>query len=183
MRSRRNTTCLAALVTLALGLTGCSSGSGEITAKGVPTASGSGTDVGSNTDPASGSDGTVNGDSELGSGGDSGTTDTLVPDLGDVSIPDFAGNDKCIGLSVAFGAMAAAAFGTEEDVAKITEQLDGVKTDLPAELQADVDTLAAAFNVVAKDGIIAGGQALDSPEVAAAQKRISDYLETECGGA
>ena len=172
MRSRRTTTLIAALAAIALPLTACGSGGGDITAKGDPTPVDGGT-ADSGTDSGSGDTGTDSGDS--GSDTPSDTTD--------LSIPDIAGSaDDCIALGLAYASVAAGALGMTEDVAEMEQQFEEMKGDIPADLQDDLDVISAAFKTMADDGIMAGGEAMSTPEFEDAQANIEAYLNENCGG-
>lgn len=170
MRAHHRSHLLPALALVAaLVLSACGSGSGTITATGEPQpAAGSGS--GGTDESGSGSDGS----GSEGSGGVDDTTDLTIPDLGD--------SGACVALGLAYASSAAAAIGMTEDVDQLSQEFEQYKGEVPEELRDDLDVVEQAFATMQQDGLLAGGEAMSSPEFEQAQANIEAYLNDNCGG-
>ena len=124
---------------------------------------------------------------DAGSESDSGSDDVddTLPDFGDVSIPDmddFGDLGDCMSQATAYASLAMSALGGKDSAETAEKAIEEMKSALPADLADDIEVLGEAYRKVAEDGIIEGGEAMDTPEFEKADKAVSDYFEKTCGG-
>jgi len=178
VRAHHRSHLLPALALVAaLVLSACGSGGGTITATGEPQpAAGSGS--GGTDESGSGSDAGGSGSDGSGSEGSGGVDDTT-----DLTIPDLGDSGACVALGLAYASSAAAAIGMTEDVDQLSQEFEQYKGEVPEELRDDLDVVEQAFATMQQDGLLAGGEAMSSPEFEQAQANIEAYLNDNCGGA
>lgn len=114
--------------------------------------------------------------SNNGSGG-SGSSDTL-PDLGAVA----GSMGSCMEVAGTYASLALGVLEGPSGAAKSQKQAERLKSKLPASLSADIDVVAATFGRIAKDGVLNGAAALEDPAFTKANRNITDYLQSQCGG-
>jgi hypothetical protein len=94
-------------------------------------------------------------------------------------------SEKCKQITGAFGAaMASAMVPDSADGDAVQAQFDAMKAELPEELQADVETVAAAIGRMVEarqtDPAADPTEFLMDSDVSAAGERLNAYLEDEC---
>ena len=114
-----------------------------------------------------------------GSGGsDGGSSDSTLPDFGDV-----AGDmGDCLDAAGVYFTLALTAIQGEEGATKAQQQAEELKAQLPEDLQDDIDVVADTFGKIAQEGFLDGAGELNDPEFTAANQNITDYLQTTCSG-
>jgi hypothetical protein len=125
----------------------------------------------------SSSDGNSDSGSGSGSGSDSGT-DSTMPDFGDVA----GSMGDCLDAAGVYFTLALTAVEGEEGAAKAQEQAEELKSQLPEDLQDDIDVVAETFDAIAKEGVLDGASRLNDPAFTEANQNITDYLQTTCSG-
>lgn len=178
--SKRIITTLVAVAMAAIFTVGC----GDVAddkATNRDSNSESGKDSGSSNDSSSNDDSSDGGSSsDSDSSSDSGSddaTDMSIPDLS-----DFGNLGECMEAAAAYAGIALSALGGEDAAKDAEKALEGMKANLPDELHDDLELVANAYATMAKEGLIEGGEAVDTPEFNEASERISDYFDKECGG-
>ena len=111
-------------------------------------------------------------------GSGSGTTDTTIPDLGDV-----AGSlGDCMGVAGTYASLALNVLDGEDGAKKAQKDAESLKSKLPADLADDIDVVADTFGRIAQKGVLSGASELDDPAFTKANDNITKYLQTQCGG-
>lgn len=107
---------------------------------------------------------------------DSTDTDSTDEDT-DFSIPeDF---DDCIGVGMTYASVYLAMLGDEDAMKEALGELEGLKVDMPKELQDDFDVLIEGFGEA--NGIIEAGEFMETDEYTEADENISAFIEEACG--
>lgn len=119
--------------------------------------------------------------------------DVTLP--GDISIPDniLPGDltEECQAIAMQFGLLMAQAFAPTGEAANFEQVFGDISSKVPEELSADVLVLGEAFNAYgevmtannndfANPQVQAALEALGTPEVEAANERISAYFDATC---
>ena len=119
--------------------------------------------------------------------------DVTLP--GDISIPDniLPGNltEECRAIAMQFGLLMAQAFAPTGEAANFEQVFGDISSKVPEELRADVLVVGEAFNAYgevitannndfANPQVQAALEALGTPEVEAANERISAYFDATC---
>lgn len=171
MHVRRTPLLSALFAVLALTLVGCGD-SGSISATG-------------DTQPISdagsaGGTGDTGDSGDSGDAGDTGSSDSSLPDLGDLP----GDTEGCIALGLAIGSSAAAGIGVGDpaELKKLEEEFAQYQEQVPEELRDDLQVMQEAFQKVADEGFVAGGEAMSTPEFESAQANIETYMNENCGG-
>jgi hypothetical protein len=130
------------------------------------------------------SDGSKASDTTEADSNDSSSSDSSSdePDLSDLGDMDLGNLDECMTVAATYAGLAMSALGGEEAAKEALSQLDELKTELPSDLEDDLDVIAEAYGEVADKGIIDGADALDSDEFNEADANIQAWLEETCGG-
>ena len=129
-------------------------------------------------DDSTADDGNVSSDEDSSSDVD---VDSTIPSLDDLDLEGLGEQfGDCMSVSMAYAGLAMSAMGGEEGAKAAQEAAAAMKGELPKELHDDLAVVAEAFGTVAKEGIMAGSEALDSPEFEKADKNITDYLDEAC---
>lgn len=88
--------------------------------------------------------------------------------------------EECAKAYQAFLALAAAGFGSEAEAKAAVRRLEDLKKDLPKDLAADIDVMAKAYATIAKEGLIAAGEMMDTPEFERASENVTKYFDRGC---
>jgi predicted small lipoprotein YifL len=105
-----------------------------------------------------------------GSGGGSGTDDSIVD----------GGLGECGQILKTWLSLATTAFQGQDAAKSAQDTLEGIKDDLPEDLQDDLQVVADAFGALADDGIVQGAQELTTSEFRDANENILGYLREDC---
>jgi hypothetical protein len=184
---------MAALGALTIGLAaGCSkaattAGSNEVQSNGVGS-------VVTPSAPGSSAPGTTRGTTPKGSTTSKPTTthpdDSDIPTIpGGPSIPDIpnipgggANLQKCLDLANAYSQiflpLSSSANPSDADIAKATAAIDQIKSQVPANIQADLDTLANGIKNA--KGLTGLGEFFSTGEFTKANDEVTEYLTSEC---
>lgn len=158
----RSTISLLLIAALGVVLVGCGSDADVATPTGESQ---------NNTDSSS-----KGSDSSSSDSSDSGSSDSL-PDIN--SLTPLIG-EECSAAFAAYTAIAVTAFGSPSETEDATRQLEQLKDRVPANIAEDINILAEAFGSISKDGIMAAGEKMSTPEFERASNELDAYFSNGC---
>ena len=169
MKTRTLTAVLLAAATFLLA-TGCGNDASSTAAKDSNTPT-----VEKKSTPKTTESGSSGSSSSGSSSGDSSDLSKALAELGSGQLAD------CLSLYTSYGSLYAAALGGKDAEATAQTAVDNLRKKLPSALSDDLDTVANAIKTLATDGMIKGGQAMDTPEYKKADENITAFFKKACG--
>jgi len=158
---------LVILVAAALGATLVGCGSDADVAKPTNRADNNSTNNNSSNNNSGSSD----------SGDSGGDATPSIPDASDLA--PLLGED-CAAVATAYAASLGMVFASPDEADKMRDQLAEIKDQVPADIAKDIATINEAFSAIAKEGIIAAGEKMDSQEFKDASDRLEKFFNEGC---
>jgi hypothetical protein len=105
-----------------------------------------------------------------------------LDDLGDLGDLDMGALGDCMAIGMTYAGLALGALGGGDEAAQeALDAIDELETQLPSELEDDIAVIADAYATMAEEGIMEGGEALDTDEFKEADANIQAYIDETCG--
>lgn len=113
------------------------------------------------------------------SSGDDEKSTTTKKDSSDDSMPDLGNLGDCMNVAVTYGGLFLNILGgSSADVEKAKQELEQMKSEVPEEIQDDLDVIASGLTP--DKNIMELGEFMDSDEFKEADANIQKYLDENC---